>query len=78
MQLQGKQIVEVVNRRREAGKVAHLQPAQFKRFIVDECTRETASRLKEVEKLTNLVHYLVREELGKVSLNKLQQALLLN
>ena len=56
------------------GTVKNISPAGFKKFITAECTRDVSTKLSDNEKLSNLVHYLVLDEPGKVSLIKLLKA----
>ena len=50
------------------GTIKNISPAGFKKFLNTECTRDVNAKLSDNEKLSNLVHYLVLAEPGKVSL----------
>jgi len=49
-------------------------PAAFKKLLTDVCTPTTMNEIPNVE-IGNLIHYLVCEELGQVSFDKLSRAI---
>ena len=51
-----------------------ITPAAFKKMLTELCTPQTMKDLTNVE-IGNLIHYLVFEELGQVSFDKLSRAL---
>jgi len=51
-----------------------IMPAAFKKLLTDVCTPATMNEIPNVE-IGNLIHYLVCEELGQVSFDKLSRAI---
>ena len=75
LKMQGKKVHEVVDRYKRDARDVVMTPKDFARALKRECATLAKSGQLKDDSLTLLVHYLVREELGMVSFNKLFQAL---